>query len=284
MMSYRRLLPPAQELFRPTRTKTLLASVAILSIRNASHISALLVETSQTSLHFSTSKNQGGGSHSTISTSCGMSNLKSDPNDKSVDDLRVQWAGGRDVWPRVPIETQEGQDFISIQTKVKDNNSESVDLKANKPEWPRIVKESTLYGFGAYNPRGQELEVEVNEKQHALLHKDIQNALSHYPKSVATYWEGASIWEDDSFEKGFILAFRDKKKDGLELSIELARKYKQGAIYQFQIEDGENLIRDTVAVLDEGSDARVEVEIDDSGIDLPPFKFANRICEQNKSH
>lgn len=276
MLSCCPLFPPVQQLFRPTRTKALLASasVAIISIRNASHISALLIN-SQTCAHFAASKDQRSGSHPKISTNCNMSNLKSHAGDKSVDDLRIQWAGGRDVWLRVPNEGEEGKNFISIQTKVKENNSESLDHKSdhksNKPEWPRIVKESTLYGFGAYNPRGQELEVEVNEKQHALLHKDIQSALSRYPKSVATYWDGASIWEDNSSEKGFILAFRDKKKEGLDLSIELARKYNQGAIYQFQLEDGDRLIRDTVAVLDEGSDARVEVEIDDSGIDLSPF-------------
>jgi hypothetical protein len=225
-------------------------------------------------------------------------NTHSNTNEQNVDDLRIQWAGGRDVWPRVPIdignfgngnrmEHDNINNFISIQTRVKDKDSfsgkstrsptdnpnDSINTcTTNKRQWPEIVRESTLFGFGAYNPRGQELPLEINDKQHALLHTDIQNALAQYPNSIATYWEGASVWEDESYEKGFILAFRQKEEQGLELSIELARKYNQGAIYQFQhLEDGDRLMRDTVAVLDEGSDARVEVEIDDSGVDLSPF-------------
>jgi hypothetical protein len=135
--------------------------------------------------------------------------------------------------------------------------------------WPDIIKESTMYGFGAYNPRGQALSNDINIKQHALLEKDIEHSLAKYPASVAQYWEAASIWEDGSSEKGFILAFRDKKEEGLAISIELARRYNQGAIYQFAME-GNSLMRDTIAVLDEGTEARVEVVMDEV-VDLTPF-------------
>jgi hypothetical protein len=127
-----------------------------------------------------------------------------------------------------------------------------------------------LFGFGAYNPRGKTLSDAINRNQHVLLQKDIEQYLENIPQSVATYWEGASIWENSSSEKGFVLAFREEKERGLELSIDLARSYNQGAIYQFSMREDGRLIRDTIAVLDKGTDATVEVVIDFS-VDLSPF-------------
>ena len=125
---------------------------------------------------------------------------------------------------------------------------------------------------------GLELINETNEKQHALLRNDIENSLMPY-SDIAKYWEAASIWQDGSSEQGFILAFRGKENEGLELSIALARKYNQGAIYRFRVEEEQEqegdrissrLMRDTIAVLDEGTEGRVEVEIDDAVVDLSP--------------
>jgi len=178
---------------------------------------------------------------------------------KSAQDLQIQWAGGRDVWPRVP--TENG--FVSIQTKVQDDeDDDSSNVAGSTSDWPTIVKESTLFGFGAYNPRGQTLPDDINRKQHALLKHDIEESLEKYPQFVAQFWEGSSIWEDSSSEKGFILAFREEKERGLQLSINLARRYNQGAIYKFTMEEDGRLMRDTVAVLDKGTDAKVEVVID----------------------
>eukprot|EP00557_Chaetoceros_sp_GSL56_P001431 CAMPEP_0176498224 /NCGR_PEP_ID=MMETSP0200_2-20121128/12195_1 /TAXON_ID=947934 /ORGANISM="Chaetoceros sp., Strain GSL56" /LENGTH=193 /DNA_ID=CAMNT_0017896393 /DNA_START=139 /DNA_END=717 /DNA_ORIENTATION=+ len=185
---------------------------------------------------------------------------------KTTQELKIQWAGGRDVWPKVPVD----DGFISIQTKVRDPISDDgVSAAHGVRDWPMIVKESTMYGFGAYNPRGQVLSNDINEKQHKLLQKDIEDSLAKYSVSVAQYWEAASIWEDGSSEKGFILAFREKKDEGLALSIDLARRYDQGAIYQFTMEDG-HLMRDTIAVLDDGTEAKVEVVMDEQ-VDLTPF-------------
>ena len=82
---------------------------------------------------------------------------------KSTEDIKVQWTGGRDVWLQVPVSSTE---FAHVQTKVRtDDDDDSSD------DWPEIVKQSTLFGFGAYNPRGQTFPNDVNEKQHALLKK-----------------------------------------------------------------------------------------------------------------
>ena len=272
---------------------------------------------------------------------------------KTVEELRIQWKGGRDVWPKVPLLPEEiieapsvsvdgdadgdrdadavvvglnTTKYISIQTRVKVNNDDfeksmsystrnSNDIHKTlhqnenendaqaltqrqrhkrTPPWPQIIQEYTLFGFGAYNPRGQEAPDDVNERQHDLLRQDIQSALSRYTTidthgntntnmMMATYWDSAAIWEDGSSEEGFIIAFRNNGmpsssslhvQEGLKMSIELARKYDQGAIYKYTYEyrhgndfaerggGGGSLIRDTIAVMDEGSEATVEVEID----------------------
>jgi len=102
---------------------------------------------------------------------------------------------------------------------------------------------------------------------------------------MTKYWEAASIWQDGSSEQGFILAFREQENEGLELSIALARKYNQGAIYRFRLEQEQEqegdrtssrLMRDTIPVLDEGTEGRVEVEIDDDAVvDLSPVLQVN---------
>ena len=197
--------------------------------------------------------------HNEKANTCGAASNKM----KSTEDLKVQWAGGRDVWPKVPIGSNE---FIHVQTKVRTANDDDDD---SSNDWPEIVKQSTLFGFGAYNPRGQTFPNDVNEKQHALLKKDIETSMIDY-SDVGKFWEGASIWEDGSSEKGFILAFRESHaNEGLNLSVNLARKYDQGAIYKFEMENN-RLMRDTIAVLDDGTDAKVEV-IMDSSTDLSPF-------------
>ena len=296
MRTCRNLLPSIislqQRRFLPNYTSLLLTSGLILSLRNTNSFTVLGQNKACSS--FSTSSLNKDSSSAVVGVAAGTGSDKtansstriksmSEGQEKSVDDLRIQWAGGRDVWPKVPIDDSGGGRFISIQTKVKKENTDITndndDHNNEKSSWPEIVKKSTLYGFGAYNPRGKTFPLEINEKQHSLLHQDIQRNLAQYPESIATYWEGASVWEDGSSEKGFILAFREKEDEGLQLSIDLARKYDQGAIYQFRFENGSTagdgingrLMRDTVAVLDEGSDARVEVEIDDSSIDLSPF-------------
>ena len=276
---------------------------------------------------------------------------------KTVEELRIQWKGGRDVWPKVPLLPEEiieapsvsvdgdrdadadadavvvglnTTKYISIQTRVKVNNDDfeksmsystrnsndihkTIKRQKRTPPWPQIIQEYTLFGFGAYNPRGQEAPDDVNERQHDLLRQDIQSALSRYTTiythgntnantytltdtdtntMMATYWDSAAIWEDGSSEEGFIVAFRNNGvpssssssssssslhvQEGLQMSIELARKYDQGAIYKYTYEYRHgndfaergggggrgSLIRDTIAVMDEGSEATVEVEID----------------------
>lgn len=242
---------------RPHITTALFATTLFVAARgNTAFISAL--KNQRERISSTTICESDTNTDTNLCTSTHKSSLPRDKSSsmKSPQDLQIQWAGGRDVWPRVP--TENG--FISIQTKVQEDDSNNV--AGSSPDWPTIVKESTLFGFGAYNPRGQTLPDDINRKQHALLKHDIEESLEKYPQFVAQFWEGSSIWEDTSSEKGFILAFREEKERGLQLSIDLARRYNQGAIYKFTMEEEGRLMRDTVAVLDKGTDAKVEVVID----------------------
>jgi len=238
-------------------TTALFATTLLVAARgNTAFISAL---TNQRELNSSTAicdSDTNTDINLCTSTNKASLSMENSSSMKSAQDLQIQWAGGRDVWPRVP--TENG--FVSVQTKVQDHDSDNV--AGSTSDWPTIVKESTLFGFGAYNPRGQTLPDDINRKQHDLLKQDVEESLEKYPQFVAQFWEGSSIWEDSSSEKGFILAFREEKERGLQLSIDLARRYNQGAIYKFTMEEDCRLMRDTVAVLDKGTDAKVEVVID----------------------
>jgi hypothetical protein len=204
--------------------------------------------------------------HSQSNTLCNMSQNN---NETRVHDLQTQWAEGKDIWPNVPV-LSDGKMInhhrVMIQTKVVPNTGTS-----SISQWPDIVTSRILYGFGAYNPRGNIVPDEINIEQHQKLNQDIVDSLKTIPDAV--WWEGASIWQDGSSERGFILAFPKKDAErGLELSVNLATKYNQGAIYKFEYQQ-ERLIRNTIAVLDEGTDASVQVEIDDSPLDVNPFSM-----------
>ncbi len=210
---------------------------------------------------------------------------------KSTQDLQSQWAGGRDIWKDVPIlsssisssSSSPINKIINIQTKVnEDSNPNHSNLATKECEWPDIVKSSILFGFGAYNPRGQTLPDEINKRQHSLLENDIQHGLKERGFRSSFWWQGASLWEDGTSERGFIVAFQrstdtststnDYLDKANEFIIELATKYNQGAVYKFEYVDGK-LMRDTISVLDPGTDATVEVlRDDDVNIDLSIFQ------------
>jgi hypothetical protein len=192
-------------------------------------------------------------------------------------ELQTQWAEGIDVWPKVPVLntniTADGNiniritNYIPIQTKVVPNKTTTATTKCL---WPDVVTSRILYGFGAYNPRGAVLPNDINIEQHEKLRQDIIDSLSTFQDAV--WWEGASIWRDGSSERGFILAFtKYDAEQGLPLSVHLATKYNQGAIYKFEYKE-DKLIRNTIAVLDKGTDASVQVEMDDSPLHVNPFE------------
>ncbi len=163
----------------------------------------------------------------------------------------------------------------------------------------------------------------MNRAQHLLLQYDIQSGIRELEKQQQQegnhdhdknvfWWQGASIWEDGSTERGFIVAFQkqvnnsgngsdsdsgncigknveeeEKLKRRMQKAhdfiIQLAAKYNQGAVYRFEFEfERENdssdvrrgrLVRETVPVLDAGTEACLEVEIDDEAtIDLSLFE------------
>ena len=253
---------------------------------------------------------------------------------KTKEELQSQWASGRDSWKDVPMtfssmksssssSSHKMSDTINIQTKIKEElgieeqiqyekemeeklnkhalNSNYNNDSTNTMIWPEVVMQSILYGFGAYNPRGQTFPDDVNKKQHLLLQNDIEQGIQQNPnlKDGALWWQGASTWSDGSTERGFIVAFPKFPKEGLNSSssnsrnssnssnsnrvidlekahdwiVELAKKYDQGAIYRFEYRNGK-LYRETVAVLDEGTDASVEVLRDyDVDIDVSIFSW-----------
>ena len=213
--------------------------------------------------------------HQSSSPFCSSENVKNEQL-KTTEELQSQWAGGRDVWKDVPI--LSSSKTLNIQTKIKEDfssdNQEISSSTSHLDDWPEIIKSSILYGFGAYNPRGQTLPDEINREQHILLEDDIKNGLKKHQFENAVWWQGASLWEDGTSERGFIVAFQkenlDKREKAHAFIVQLAEKYNQGAIYKFEYKD-RTLTRDTVAVLDSDTDASVQVVRDDVSIDTSIF-------------
>mmetsp|Transcript_4102 Transcript_4102/g.9777 ORF Transcript_4102/g.9777 Transcript_4102/m.9777 type:complete len:203 (-) Transcript_4102:157-765(-) len=184
---------------------------------------------------------------------------------KSLEDLREQWAGGRDAWINVPLTSNNDakQEFLPcLVTRIQRKSSNN-----SRSAWPRIVQESILFGLSAYNPRGQELPLNINQERQDLLREEIEKAKCKLP---ITAWDALGIWEGGSFEPGFILALPcSMEKEGLALSIDLAKRHDQGAIYRFRLDDDDDssMIRDTIGVCDPGCEAQVIIEIDTEASD-----------------
>ena len=179
---------------------------------------------------------------------------------KSLEDLRQQWAGGRDAWLNVPLTTDtDNKEFLPVLlTRIQ----KPQDSSTNASQWPRIVQNSIAFGLSAYNPRGQELPLEVNQNRQAKLNEDLLRAKSNSELPL-TVWDAIGIWEDGSAEPGFILAVPcSMEKEGLALSSSLAKKYDQGAIYRFKLDPDGVMVRDTIGVCDPGCEAQAHIEID----------------------
>jgi len=139
---------------------------AILFAASASFL--LIIRNNSQLLHFPTTKAL---SHqiyvqspsSVTHTTTAMMNQKSsndnnnDGNEisasKSIKDLQSQWAEGRDLWFSVPLTPSAG--VASIQNRVREERDDCNNAESKIISWPEIVQKSILYGFGAYNPRGQ---------------------------------------------------------------------------------------------------------------------------------
>ena len=187
------------------------------------------------------------------------------------EDLRAHWKGAKDIWPSVPDDDQ-GQ-TRSIQSRVRQANESDVALCPQN--WPRVVRNSELYGMGAYNPLGQTGTDEYNTSNHELLRKDISRMFGEKSSDVV-WWEAASYFADGDTEPGFIIAFNralsvDDLNNGEKLVVDLAKKYRQGAIYKFEYKEGSGssigkLFRSTIPVLVPDTEATVEVVMEVSAL------------------
>eukprot|EP00535_Pseudo-nitzschia_heimii_P011521 CAMPEP_0197196334 /NCGR_PEP_ID=MMETSP1423-20130617/32303_1 /TAXON_ID=476441 /ORGANISM="Pseudo-nitzschia heimii, Strain UNC1101" /LENGTH=289 /DNA_ID=CAMNT_0042650129 /DNA_START=80 /DNA_END=949 /DNA_ORIENTATION=- len=267
------------------------------------------------------------------------------PRRRSSVELGRQWAGGRDVWLRVPGDAPGDERIASVVTKVRvvaaavaaagvvpetprrqpsdeddggndgNDNGEVVDgikparndddddddtsSSSSAPSspssaWPRIVRDSVLFGLGACNPRGMEgvHDEATNRALHEELFRDLSDAagggyfdFDGVDVAVAVvFWDAFGVWPDGSFEPGYCLAVPPSEQDrGLALATDLAKRYDQGAIYRFRYDgngngDGDGTLRrDTIAVL-EDADCEATVELvrighdDDHPPDLSRFE------------
>jgi len=118
------------------------------------------------------------------------------------------------------------------------------------------------------------LSLTENQERHEKLTKDLAHMLPHFRSrnNKLIKWDALSIFEDGTEEFGYVIALlnHNNKRDGTEedgdlkrlriMIRELAIKYDQGAIYEYEyISSNGTLMRKTVPVLDADSEAIVEV-------------------------
>eukprot|EP00929_Paragymnodinium_shiwhaense_P113407 TRINITY_DN81699_c0_g1_i1.p1 TRINITY_DN81699_c0_g1~~TRINITY_DN81699_c0_g1_i1.p1 ORF type:complete len:197 (+),score=33.60 TRINITY_DN81699_c0_g1_i1:59-592(+) len=162
-----------------------------------------------------------------------------------AEDLRGLWAGGYDVWPRLP-------DGDCVYTRPATQSDATC-------QWPPILEKSVLFSFGAYNPLGEVREEAVNKAQHEKLGVELDIALQELGHGVR--WASCGRFEDGSEEFGYTVAFDEgssRSDEGRNLVRYLAERYEQGAVYEYKLREG-RLIRSTVPVLLLDTEADVEV-------------------------
>merc|ERR1719335_1988062 len=98
---------------------------------------------------------------------------------------------------------------------------------------PDIVLKNHLFSITAYNPMGNKADKPTNVANNKLLQADL-DALQPPPvqKWHSFGFSTKSSKQGEWREDGFTLAFKSEDSDAARTNIlDLARKYKQGAIY-----------------------------------------------------
>jgi hypothetical protein len=137
-------------------------------------------------------------------------------------DLRELWAQSYDGWV-VP----SGTVYLKPTTASLDAISRACDAL------PSVVNEMFLFAVTGHNPMGIEVDATANAEANAKLLEDLRRLTD-----VRAMWPSfgfSADWRED----GYVCAFEDRER-GLEVMVEVAKKYAQGAIYAYEAvrEDG----------------------------------------------
>lgn len=135
--------------------------------------------------------------------------------------LKELWASAYEGWVEPPGAQAREAVYLSPQ---------AVDVKdaADAPDWVEKTLEVAeqfdgVFGITAFNPMGQDRSHTENMEQNSLLESDIKQLCDE----IGGRWWRSFGFATDWHEKGFTVAAPQNRV------VELAVKFKQGAIYRF---------------------------------------------------
>jgi len=154
-------------------------------------------------------------------------------------ELRELWAQSYDGWVDVPA-----GDVRTSVVYLKPTTASLNEISRTCEALPSIVNDMYLFAVTGHNPLGVEVDAATNAAANAKLLVDLR-AL----RDARAMWPSfgfSADWRED----GYVCAFDDRER-GLEVMVQVAIKYAQGAIYAYEpVRDGSAraraLIRRTV--------------------------------------
>ena len=153
-------------------------------------------------------------------------------------ELRELWAQSYDGWVDVPGDVRTSVVYLKPTTASLNEISRTCEAL------PSIVNDMYLFAVTGHNPLGVEVDAATNAAAKTKLLVDLR-AL----RDARAMWPSfgfSADWRED----GYVCAFDDRER-GLEVMVQVAIKYAQGAIYAYEpVRDGSAraraLIRRTV--------------------------------------
>ena len=154
-------------------------------------------------------------------------------------ELRELWAQSYDGWVDVPA-----GDVTTSVVYLQPTTASLNEISRTCEALPSIVNDMYLFAVTGHNPLGVEVDAATNAAANAKLLVDLR-AL----RDARAMWPSfgfSADWRED----GYVCAFDDRER-GLEVMVQVAIKYAQGAIYAYEpVRDGSAraraLIRRTV--------------------------------------
>lgn len=155
--------------------------------------------------------------------------------------LQHLWASAYDSWIQPPGAKLDEVVYLSPSTVTGfTENSQS--------PWMEAVllladQHGGIFGLTAFNPMGRDEPHSINLKRNALMEADLKKLCAE----TGGIWWPSFGFSRDWHEKGFSVAAPEDRV------IELARKYRQGAIYRFRrptsdFKDDTEIVRSTIPV------------------------------------
>ena len=156
-------------------------------------------------------------------------------------EMQEVWADAYDAWVDVPGSSERTLYFAPI-------NSPAPSTQLPLPD---MVSSSVMFALTGWNPLGVETEPKLNVAANEKMKRTL-DSLDPVPSSL---WHGFGFSHDRK-EDGFVCAFDRKLALRAEMAlVQIAKDFNQGAIYRFDVIDGEKvtLCRRTIHACMSGS-------------------------------